>query len=191
MPQLGDIVSGKERGLIWPYKKYCWVGCPECGEERWKELKAVVGKDNHSICPSCNRKQKWQTDPVFRQTLLDAFKKRKWMGEHNPAWKGGRVKARNGYIRIRLQQDSFFFPMADSQHYVFEHRLVMAKHLNRCLLSWEIVHHKNGIRDDNRIENLQAITGQHNHIGLTLLQTENKWLKRRIAELECRLALRD
>ena len=71
------------------------------------------------------------------------------------AWKGGRVTTKDGYIRIKLQLDDFFYPMVESSNgYVKEHRLIMAKHLRRNLHSWEHVHHINGNNSDNRLENL-------------------------------------
>jgi HNH endonuclease len=69
----------------------------------------------------------------------------------------GRVKDSAGYIRVFLPEH----PSAHKSGYVLEHRLVMEKKLGRYLTPLEFVHHINGIRDDNRPENLELWVKGH------------------------------
>lgn len=77
--------------------------------------------------------------------------------ENHAAWKGGTIVSMgNGYRYLRVRGDHPRVKNRKSKwNYVQEHILVMEAHLGRCLLSHENVHHKNGQKLDNRIENLE------------------------------------
>lgn len=62
--------------------------------------------------------------------------------------------AKNGYAQIVVALDDPLIAMADARGRIYEHRLVMARHIGRPLASSEQVHHRNGDKLDNRIENL-------------------------------------
>lgn len=65
-----------------------------------------------------------------------------------------RVLDKSGYVLVKVYGHKY----ADSRNYIREHRLIMEQYLGRQLEPREIVHHKNRIKDDNRIENLELTT---------------------------------
>lgn len=71
----------------------------------------------------------------------------------------------DGYRLVKVYADDAkdgpYLSMRNSGGYIPEHRLVMARHLGRPLLRSETVHHINGDRADNRLENLQLRQGGH------------------------------
>ena len=86
---------------------------------------------------------------------------------------------KNLYLQTRLYPDDPYYPMVAKSGYIYMHRLVKAQELGRCLRQDEIVHHLNGIRTDNRIENLVIITENH-HNKRNFIHS----LQERIRELE-------
>ena len=97
-----------------------------------------------------------------KQTEEQIIKKSKFMkgktGSESRGWKGGRHK-RLGYILVYSPNH----PHKNATGYVREHRLIMEKHLSRFLKPEEKVHHINGIKDDNRIENLMLLPNKGEH----------------------------
>ncbi len=79
-------------------------------------------------------------------------------GPNNYRWSGGRKKHSGGYVLVYAPDH----PYGDKGGFVLEHRLVVEQHIGRTLDPSEIVHHKNGNKEDNRIENL-AITNRSAH----------------------------
>lgn len=82
-------------------------------------------------------------------------------GPLHGSWNGGISMNGDGYILESVPAADAFASMRNNSGYVPQHRLVMARHLGRPLYRHESVHHINGDREDNRIENLQLRIGQH------------------------------
>lgn len=80
--------------------------------------------------------------------------KRKISESRKQHGQGHKKKRRDGYITVYYPEH----PNATKEGYVMEHKLVMEKHIGRYLEKDEVVHHINGNRADNRIENLALMT---------------------------------
>lgn len=79
-------------------------------------------------------------------------------------WNQRGTRDLHGYVHIFKPEH----PSADKTGRVPQHRLVMEEVLGRFLLSTEVVHHKNGVRDDNRPENLELMTRSLHAVGYEL-----------------------
>ena len=154
MNKLGDIKRGREIGYG-SGDNFIWHACDGCGKERWVRVKD--GSPQSLNCRICDRKRRIE---IAKPSIM-----------------------RNGYWKVKLSPSDFFYPTANKAGYAYEHRLVMAKHLGRNLHRWEIVHHLNGIKTDNRIENLQLVLAdRHNQI--TILESRVSQLEARVTQLE-------
>ncbi|MFA5407118.1 MAG: HNH endonuclease signature motif containing protein [Candidatus Nanoarchaeia archaeon] len=141
------------------------MNCAKCGQ--------FMSCNREHICtPSGFKNHKHKEESLIKMRLAKKGKKAssetrlklsnshkgKNVGSNNGSWKGGR-RFKNGYKEILCRDH----PYHDNKGYVKEHRLVMEAHIGRYLLPSEIVHHINGDRLDNKIENLMLLS-QSEHI---------------------------
>ena len=105
------------------------------------------------ICPSCKKVRQIQLARLRLGKFIGLCRECVHIGigkgNHNGKWKGGKSLSK-GYIAI-LNPDH---PLARRGGYVLEHRYVAAKEWGIDAVKDMIVHHKNGDKSDNRIENL-------------------------------------
>ena len=83
--------------------------------------------------------------------VTDARKRR---GSANPISKTLRSVGKEGYVTAVLEPSEYHLT-SRAGNTMLEHRLVMSRHLGRPLFQYENVHHRNGDRADNRLENLE------------------------------------
>lgn len=125
-----------ETGTWW------YSGSDGHGIRRWKGTLVV--------CPYCSkefpRRAKGPKQSIYCSV---ACRNKTFSGSNHAGWKGGTV-TKYGYRMLWVNGAK-----------VMEHRLVMEQHLQRSLTNDESVHHINGDKLDNRIENLELRSKNH------------------------------
>lgn len=99
---------------------------------------------------------------VLREEGRVRVDSRKATGARHGHWKGGKTVDVHGYRRLRITTDLLaYVPEGYTGRYYPEHRIIMGKHLGRRLMASESVHHIDGDRLNNSIENLQLRQRDH------------------------------
>jgi hypothetical protein len=157
--EIGEISKACDIGLKGS-EKYEWSACEKCGKERWVRLNRE-GERRSKYCQSC---------------VMKINRHQSKVAEHG-------TRTNKGYVRLHKSlADPKFHPMANKYGHIPEHRLVMAQHLDRCLDKEEMIHHLNGIKDDNRIENL-ALVNTNDHKIITILDRRVRVLEEEMKKL--------
>lgn len=104
------------------------------------------------------------------------------------------VISKQGYREIWTPPTSPFAKMRNARGRIAEHRLIMAKYLNRCLKTYEVVHHIDHDKLNNDITNLKFIPSNGPHLAITILENKvkrlkekNQLLKEKINELKAKI----
>jgi hypothetical protein len=164
-PQEGDKVTGILIGKN-TRSRYIWRICADCGKGRWELI--VKNNPRYLRCRDC-------ADKYYR-------------GKHSHGWKGGRWQSSDGYIWVYVPLDDFYHSMCHNKNnYVMEHRIIIARSINRCLNSWEVVHHKNGVRNDNRLDNLLLLPNSAYHTVDVITKTRINSLEKQVAIYKARI----
>lgn len=145
-----------------PKQRFCSY---KCRKETWGRRRFNLPPKMHTlICAVCDKEfvQKRASNTEYCTISckkLGVFRKLKGLPVKGPRKhvKGsGYINAQGYKIHSRPQH-----PNASKRGQVSEHVLVMSAFLRRPLKKHETVHHKNGIRDDNRLENLELWSSSH------------------------------
>lgn len=97
--------------------------------------------------------------------------------DNHPSWRGGKITTLQGYTRLKIPSHR----RANHHGYVLEHIVIWENFYNKNVTRDFSIHHLNGIKNDNRIENLCLLKKNEHH---RLAEP----YKKRIKELEVQIA---
>lgn len=116
------------------------------------------------------------------QTFKKIGRRIYWKGSGNPNWKGGITIRKNGRVMVHSPNH----PRPSHGKYVYRSHLVVEAAIGRYLEANEVVHHKNRIVDDDRIENLEVMdVNDHNRLHANDLKTSGRWAWKYDKCVEC------
>src|SRR6266700_879522 len=123
--------------------------CTECG-------RVYEPSSGHKQCPACRSHDLCACGARKVKSSTTCASCRSEAGPNNSNWRGGRTRHKRGYIMVLVPGHPR--AVTGNGQYVFEHILVMEEMLGRYLRPEENVHHRNGVKEDNRPENLELWT---------------------------------
>jgi len=136
-----------------------------------------IGKFNPMYGKHLSKKVKAKISKFFKgkkQSFEHKIKRGLYRtGENALNWKGGITKCPEGYISIKIKNH----PFCNSEGYIRRSRFIMERHLGHYLHPKEVVHHINGIKDDDRIENLRLFKNNIEHMKFHSCKRERNKIK--------------
>lgn len=142
------------------------LNCDKCGKittttyHNYRSAQDNNGNTGKTQCRSCATKKSGKQrrgKPAWNKGKLFPPDKK---GSNHSSWKGGKYIDAHGYVMIHCHN-----PNAKSkwEHYKKEHVSVMETNLKRSLEKKEVVHHIDGDKQNNKIENLALLSGHIEH----------------------------
>ena len=148
--------------------------CAECRKARNLLARVDYERSHRTPCIDCGKPSGRKADRCRVCDNRSRIGER--VGPNSPTWKGGRSKHADGYWEVNI----------DGQR-LLEHRYVWEQANGPIPDKW-VVHHLNGIKDDNRLENLVAMPRSHHgpraHIDPSVYEARIRDLEARLNELD-------
>ena len=145
------VARSKYEGLHLKFK-CCSTKCYDILSEKKKE---EINNRHTYVCSACNKifsgRRRGKTELKFcSQDCSRSYMR----GDCSPSYRTGTTVVTQGYIAIKV-----------GEKYILEHRLIMEEFLGRKLKPREVVHHKDGNKLNNNLDNLEVMdTAEHSKL---------------------------